>query len=98
MSRSGPNGRTQVELVEKDLSYAIVGCFYETYNELGGYGHSEVTYRNSLEIALVEKGIKVEREHVVDVFFRDRRVGHHRLDRILSPARLRRNPLNSSNS
>lgn len=67
-------------IIEKELSYAIVGCFFETYNELKGYGHAESTYANALLIALADKGLRVEREHSVDVFFRGRRVGHHRLD------------------
>ena len=69
-----------VRVVEKELSYGIVGCFYEAYNELGGYGHSETTYTNAFAVALEDKGLKFEKEHVVDVYFRNRRVGHHRLD------------------
>lgn len=81
MTQIRPNGRnSHVHIVEKELSYGIIGCFYETYNELGGYGHSETTYANALAISLEEKGITFQREHVVDVYFRNRRVGHHRLD------------------
>lgn len=70
------NGR----VIEKELSYRIVGAFYETYNELCGFGHSESTYANALAIALLDRGLRVEREHHVDVFFRKTLVGHHRLD------------------
>lgn len=73
------NGR----LIEKELSYRIIGAFYETYNELGGFGHSESTYANALAIALVDKGLNVAREHVVDVFFRGKLAGHHRLDMLV---------------
>ena len=36
-------GQHQVCIVEKQLSYGIVGCFYETYNELLGYAAEAVT-------------------------------------------------------
>ena len=67
-------------LIEKELSYLIIGAFYETYNELRGFGHAELTYANALSIALVDKGLRIQREHPVDVFFRGRVVGNHRLD------------------
>ena len=83
MNRIGPNRISLKHIVEKDLSYLIVGGFYEAYNELFGFGHSESTYANSLEIALREKGLKVEREHAVEVFFRSNRVGYHKLDMLV---------------
>jgi len=42
-----------------ELSEAIIGVFYEVYNELG-YGFLESVYRNSLQIALLAKGLRVD--------------------------------------
>ncbi len=80
MNRIVPNRQPLKRIIEKELSYLIVGAFYETYNELLGFGHSESTYSNSLAIALQDKGLKIDREHPVEVFFRNKQVGHHRLD------------------
>ena len=66
-------------LIEKELSYAIVGAFFEVYNELG-FGFAESVYSNALAVALRERGLTAEREHAVDVFFKGVQVGHHRLD------------------
>lgn len=56
-----------------ELTDTIIGVFYSVYNELG-YGFLESVYRNSLQLALREKGTKVEAEVAVPVFFRGRNV------------------------
>lgn len=70
-------------IFEKELSYAIVGCFYESFNEVGP-GFTESTYGNALDIALHDRGLCVVREQVVDVYFRQHLVGRHRLDRVVN--------------
>jgi GxxExxY protein len=57
-----------------ELTETILGVFYSVYNELG-YGFLESVYRNSLQMALREKGVKVEAEVVVPVFFQGKKVG-----------------------
>ena len=44
-----------------ELTEAIIGVFYDVYNELG-YGFLESVYRRSLALALREKGMSVEEE------------------------------------
>lgn len=51
-----------------ELSEAIIGVFYEVYNELG-YGFLESVYRNSLQLAMLAKGLRVDTEVGVPVFF-----------------------------
>jgi GxxExxY protein len=70
MKRIQPNGDRQASprIIEKVLSYAIIGCFFEVYNELG-FGFAESIYSKAMAVALVEKGLKVEREQGVDVYF-----------------------------
>jgi GxxExxY protein len=45
------------EFYHKDLSYVIIGCAYEVYNEIG-YGHKEVIYQRGLEAKFKEKSIR----------------------------------------
>lgn len=61
------------------MTEAIMGVFYDVYNELG-FGFLESVYRNSLYLALVEKGLVVEREVCVSVFFHGSNVGDFRAD------------------
>jgi GxxExxY protein len=83
-----PNGTestqptSRPEWVEKDLSYIIVGCFFWVYNTLG-YGFLESVYARAMEVALRLKGLKVEREVPVTIFFEGVEVGHHRMDMVV---------------
>ncbi|MGZ4896223.1 MAG: GxxExxY protein [Candidatus Angelobacter sp.] len=66
-----------------ELSEAIIGAFYEVYNELG-HGFLESVYRNSLQLALLAKGLQVETEVAVPVFFRGKNVGGFRADMVIN--------------
>ena len=56
-------------VIEKELSYTIVGSALEVYNELG-YGFGEPIYSRALQAVLANKGLLVEREFPVEVLFR----------------------------
>lgn len=66
-----------------ELTDLIIRVFYDVYNELG-FGFLESVYRNSLYLALVEKGLAVEVEAPVSVFFRGKNVGDFRADLIVN--------------
>jgi GxxExxY protein len=66
-----------------ELTETIIGVFYDVYNELG-YGFLESVYRNSLRLALIEKGLLVEQEVPVSVFFRGNNVGDFRADLVVN--------------
>jgi len=61
----------------------IIGVFYEVYNELG-VGFLESVYRNSLQLALISKGLTVEAELPISVFFRGRNVGDFKADLVVN--------------
>ncbi len=42
------------ELLYPDISYQIIGCAFEVYNELGG-GHKEIAYHKACGIAFKKK-------------------------------------------
>ena len=75
-------GRPLPQIVERELSYQIQGAFYDTFNEMGR-GLSEVLYSRALAIVLEERGISVEREYPIEVKFRGRQIGFHRLDMLV---------------
>ena len=81
-NRLGRGTRTSPELVERQLSYTIIGCAFEVHHEFG-YGFSETVYSRSLAVALQQRGIHVQREFPVTVLFRGVVVGSHRLDLLI---------------
>jgi GxxExxY protein len=58
---------------------AVIGAFYDVYNELG-HGFLESVYREAMIVALRTKDVPVEREKPVDVEFRGEIVGVFRTD------------------
>jgi GxxExxY protein len=65
-----------------ELTDLIIAVFYEVYNELG-FGFLESVYRKSLCLALLQKGVSVEQEVPVTVFFRGQNVGDFRADLVV---------------
>jgi GxxExxY protein len=61
-------------LKHKELTEAIIGVFYEVYNELG-HGFLESVYEKAFEVALTAKGLSVLRQIDVAVWFRGQKVG-----------------------
>jgi GxxExxY protein len=66
-----------------ELTDKVISVFYEVYNELG-FGFLESVYRNSLRVALLDKGFAVEQEVPVAVFFRGKNVGDFRADLVVN--------------
>jgi GxxExxY protein len=62
-----------------ELTDKIIGVFFDVYNELG-HGFLESVYEESLEIALRDVGLKVDRQIAVPVWFRKQQVGDFRAD------------------
>ena len=77
--------RTRVDgsaLIEGELTREIIAAFYTVYNALG-YGMLEIIYANALAIELRRRGLRVEREVPVDVFYLGERAGRFRLDLVV---------------
>jgi GxxExxY protein len=66
-----------------EVTEIIIGVFYDVYNELG-FGFLESVYRNSLQLALRAKGLSIEAEKPVPVFFRGVNVGDFRADLVVN--------------
>jgi len=60
------NGR---ELVEKDLTFRVVGCAMRVLNELGN-GLREKTYERALCVELRHQGISFQQQHSYPVMYR----------------------------
>ena len=58
----------------KELTYKIIGVFFDVYNELG-HGFLESVYQRSLGSALEAEGLKVSNHIKIPVWFRGNCVG-----------------------
>ena len=77
-------GRVE-SLKHSNLTDAIIGSFYEVYNELG-QGFLESVYRQVLTFVLHSKGLQAEQEKTVEVLFRGQTVGLFRTDLVVENA------------
>jgi GxxExxY protein len=66
-----------------DVTGAVIGAFYRTYNELGP-GFPEFIARRALAITLRDLGLEVEEELLLPVRFRGREIGRFRADLLVS--------------
>ncbi|MDD5195744.1 MAG: GxxExxY protein [Candidatus Omnitrophica bacterium] len=67
------------DFLYKDLSYKIIGCFYDVYNELGP-AHKEQIYHEALKIVFTEKGIQYEDKKRIKIKFKDKEIGVYEPD------------------
>lgn len=66
----------------KDLTSAIISCFYNVYNTLG-YGFLEKVYENALKIELERNGLFVEKQKPIAVYYKEQLVGEYFADLIV---------------
>lgn len=64
------------------LSYKIMGAIFEVHKRLGP-GFLESVYEKALIEELSRRGLKVETEKIIDLKYRDKKIGVHRLDLVV---------------
>ena len=69
-------------LLHEELTDLIIKTFYEVYNELG-YGFLEKVYQNSMYLELRNKGLKVDAQNKIIVFYKGIEVGEYYADIIV---------------
>jgi GxxExxY protein len=69
-------------LKHQDLTEQIIAAFYHIYNVLG-YGFRESVYRNALAIELINRGLGVQVEEPIAVFYKGAVVGKYYADIIV---------------
>ena len=66
-----------------DVTGQIIGAFYDVYNSLG-YGFLEKVYENALAIELRRRGLTVELQKQIQVFYRGQLVGEYFADMVVA--------------
>lgn len=72
-----------MDLLHKDLTDLILKTFYDVYNKLG-YGFLEKVYQNSLFLDLNSRGLKVEAQKQIKVYYKRKEVGEYYADLIVN--------------
>lgn len=67
------------DLIYPELSYQIIGCAYDVFNEIGG-GLKEIYYQRALKIAFTNKGLKFQEQLYYPVTFTNIVVGKNFFD------------------
>ena len=73
----------KVDLLYPELSYKIVGCAFETYNEIGA-GHKEKVFHKAFNISLKNAELEVKRELYFPVKFKESIVGKNYFDFLIN--------------
>ncbi|MFD2907777.1 GxxExxY protein [Flavobacterium ardleyense] len=61
---------------QQELTKAIIGIYYDVYNELG-YGFLERVYQNAMLIELKSRGYEFEAHKKINVFYKKEIVGDY---------------------
>jgi GxxExxY protein len=72
-----PNARIPRVLQDR-VTGVIVAAFFAVHRELG-HGFSESVYQRALALEFASRGLQVEQEAAVTVFYKGTRVGQHRV-------------------
>jgi GxxExxY protein len=64
----------RTDLIYPELSYIIVGCAFDVFNQLGP-GHSEKVYQRAFAQSLTLKGLKFKEQLYYKVMFNSANVG-----------------------
>jgi GxxExxY protein len=76
------NKENNTELLFKEISYKLRGCFFKMYNELGS-GYKEQIYQEALAVEMEENNLKFLKEKEIPVYYKGKKVGKYRPDFII---------------
>ena len=74
-----------MEYIHSDLTSAIIGAFYDVYNELG-YGFLEKVYENALAYELNKRGLGIQQQAPIKVYYDELLVGQYFADLLVEDA------------
>ena len=72
---------SELLILEKELSYLIMQAAFEVHNALGP-GFPESIYEEAMNRELTRRGVELERQKKIAVYFKDEPVGAFILDNI----------------
>lgn len=73
------NNRINEKYPDSELTGKIIGCAMEVHKYLGN-GFQEVIYQRALAIEMSNHKLSYSREHEMDIFYKDEKIGGRRVD------------------
>lgn len=73
---------TNIVLLERETTHAIIGAFFEVYRSLG-FGFLEHVYALAMECELTDRGHRVSREASIPVYYKGKLLTRQRADMIV---------------
>jgi len=70
------------KIVYADLSYAIVGAFFDVHTALGA-GFVESIYEKALVEEFSERKLKIETQKIINLYYKKKKIGIHKLDMVV---------------
>lgn len=67
------------KLIHAELSYSIIGCAYDVFNQLGG-GHTESVYQKALKESFLRKQLHIKEQIFYKVKYDEKTVGKNFFD------------------
>lgn len=68
-----------LDTLDNELTDKVIGAYYKVYNALG-YGYLEKVYQNAMKVELEQKGVRVEAQKPIKVFYSGVVVGEYFAD------------------
>ena len=68
-----------MSLEHEELTKEIIGAAFEVHRTLG-YGFLEKVYQKAMQVELIRRGLKAEREHGITVRYKGVEVGEYEAD------------------
>ncbi len=75
--------KKEAKMKHKALTDQIIGAFYHVYNTLG-YGFLEKVYEQAMIIELTKRGLHVQSQYPIQVFYEDHVVGEFFADLLVN--------------
>ena len=66
-------------MIEDSLTQEIIAAAYQVHNTLGG-GFLEKVYENAMVVELGKRGIAVQQQYAIEVFYEGQKVGQYYAD------------------
>ncbi len=78
-----PTSQVKFEGKHAEITDKVLRAFFDLHTELG-YGFSEKVYENSLTILMQERGLKVDQQVPIHVYFHSKMVGEYIVDMLVN--------------
>ncbi len=79
MNSDNSESNTSGSFLHKDITKEIIGAAFEVHKHLG-YGYLEKVYQRALQVELLQRGLRAELEHPIQVRYKGVVVGDYAAD------------------